>query len=125
GVLQKQASIGHFATQYAAAIQASAKDRISLVSNFAFDAAAMDLWCAFSVGAALVMVDLKGSARYELLSQFEASRVSIVHMTPTAAGFLFPAGETSELRPRAIVFGGEAVSRSIFDAMRQHFPAAD
>lgn len=124
GVVQRQRSVAHFATQYATAIQATGADRISLVSNFAFDAAAMDLWCAFSVGAALVMVDLKSSVRSDIISQLEASNVSVVHMTPTVAGFLFPLDMQCSLDPRAIVFGGEAVARSVFGTMRQHFPAA-
>lgn len=126
GVVQRQDAVAHFAMAYSAQIEASPRDVLTLVSSFAFDAAAMDLWCGFGVGATIVLLDLKQTARNEVLRQMATNRVTVVHGTPTVLSFLFPPGDSGlpGLQPRALVFGGESVSKSVFRALQARFPEA-
>ncbi len=113
-------------------------DRTSLLSSFSFDMAVTDLFAAILTGAAVVPVDIRTQGLDHLAEAMTSRGVTIYHSTPTVYRFLLdslggdgvpggdppdgvaqeggapdgdPAGDAALPTIRAIVLGGEEVTR--------------
>lgn len=124
GVLQTHKNLLHHAALYAQSLQLRPTDRLSLLSQFGFDAAVMDIFGAVLTGACLHPVDVRAAATPDA-ALAELMKLSVLHSTPTVWRYLLAARDPAAPPPhwRAVVLGGETALRRDFDLFRQHCAA--
>jgi amino acid adenylation domain-containing protein len=129
GVMQTHRNVLRHALKYAARMRIGPDDRLSLLARVTFDAAVMDLFGALLTGASLHLVDPAALGPAELRQALGTAAPSVLHCTPTLLRALFagadgPDGVTFHLgSARAVVLGGEEVTRADVQAFHRHFRA--
>jgi amino acid adenylation domain-containing protein len=123
GVVQNHRNVLHFIRAYAANLQLSPADKLTLLSGYGFDASVMDIFGALLNGAALYPIDLRETTPGELADWIDRERITVLHSTPTVFRMLTSSLEAGRVLPslRLVVLGGEAAYRSDVDLFRQHF----
>ncbi|HET6213250.1 MAG TPA: non-ribosomal peptide synthetase [Micromonosporaceae bacterium] len=100
-------------------------DRVSVLASFGYDMAVTDLFGAILSGAAAVPVDVRTLGLGHLAQALAQRRVTVYHSTPTVYRYLLASlGEGGRLPDiRAVLLGGEEVTRHDVDLARRHFAA--
>lgn len=124
GVVQTRSGIEHYAQEYGKKIGISKGEKIALLSNIAFDAAAMDIWACFLNGATLVTYDLLASPRGDIYKSFVTRAVDYIHGTPTVLSYLLEPqiSKGDAWQPKTVIFGGETVSESLYLSLKTSYP---
>jgi amino acid adenylation domain-containing protein len=119
GVMQNHRNLLHHARTYIDSIGINEHDRLSLLSAYGFDAAAMDIYGALLSGGCVCPVDLRSSVNP--LAELERLNINVWHSTPTVFRLLL--ADTNTLTPdiRAVVLGGEEALVSDFEMFRRRF----
>lgn len=101
-------------------------DRISLLVSMSFAAARFGFLGALLNGARLSMYDLRGNGVDDLAPWLEAEGVTILHMLPSTLRVMLKGlPESHRLENvRAVVVGGEPLTRHDLEAYRDHFSRA-
>jgi amino acid adenylation domain-containing protein len=98
-------------------------DRTSVLTSFGFDMAVTDTFGALLCGAAAVPVDVRAHGLGHLAGALRDRGVTIYHATPTVYRYLLaslgPDGRLPGIR--AVLLGGEEVTRHDVDLARRHF----
>ncbi|MEV1329719.1 non-ribosomal peptide synthetase [Micromonospora costi] len=98
-------------------------DRTSVLTSFGYDMAVTDTFGAILSGAAAVPVDIRTHGLGHLARALARHRVTIYHSTPTVYRYLCaglgPTGTLPDIR--AVLLGGEEVTRHDVDLARRHF----
>nr|MBA3455839.1 amino acid adenylation domain-containing protein [Deltaproteobacteria bacterium] len=123
GVMQSQRNLLHHVGCYTNNLRVTASDRLSLLSTYAFDAAVMDIYGAVLTGAALCPWSVRTLGLANITSWIESTAVTIFHSTPTVFRELIVSAGSEARFPtvRAVVLGGEGVSRDDFERYCHHF----
>jgi amino acid adenylation domain-containing protein len=125
GVMQTHRNVLHHVRTYTEALHINAHDRLSLLANYGFDAALMDIYGALLNGACLCPVDLRGDTPLQGLPRklFGEQGITILHSTPTVFRLLAEhIGAADNTRGvRLVVLGGEEALATDFELFRQHF----
>jgi amino acid adenylation domain-containing protein len=124
GVVQSHRNVLHGAGNHVANLGITPDDRISLLSSFSFDMAVTDMYSAVLHGAAVVTVDIRRHGFGHLVNALARRRVTVYHSTPTVYRYLIDALSSAGTRLpalRAVVLGGEEVTRGDVLAARRHF----
>ncbi|MFF2040905.1 amino acid adenylation domain-containing protein [Kitasatospora sp. NPDC058170] len=119
-VVQTQAGVYAHARRYAAAIGLRPGDRLCMTSSFAYDAAAMDIFAAATVGATLLLGSPKRHTLRDLRERI-LPRATVLHTTPSL--FRLLAEERLPAGIRLVVLGGEGVLPSDLDLFDAAAPA--
>lgn len=119
GVMQTQRNLLHHAHTYSQALRIRPEDCLTLLPNYGFDAAVMDIFGALLNGASLRSLDVLAAAGPEqLLAEINTARVTLLHTTPTVLRYLL---RSTGDRPqdlstiRAVVLGGEEATAYDFE----------
>ena len=124
GVMQTHRNVVHHAQVYSQALQLGPTDRLSLLSNFGFDAAVMDIFGALLTGACLLPMALK-EENYtgELLDRMGEERITVLHATPTVFRHLMrnKVCRHDLTCVRYVVLGGEEATPADFAQFRKQF----
>ncbi|PRX96574.1 non-ribosomal peptide synthetase [Allonocardiopsis opalescens] len=123
GVLQTHRNVLFQIRNHTDNLRISGRDRLSLLSSFGFDMAVTDLFAALLNGAAVVPVDVRRLAGGGLADVLRATGVTVYHSTPTLYRHLVDGAGGPDAFPdvRAVVLGGEQLTRRDLDAFRRHF----
>jgi len=123
GVAQRHRNVLHQVRLHRANLRITEHDRLSVVSSFSFDMAVTDTFSAVLTGACCVPVDVRELGLAGLADALRTHRVSIYHSTPTVFRYLTDCLAGAVLPElRAVVLGGEAVTRADFERCREHLP---
>ena len=127
GVMQTQRNLLHHARTYSEALHLAPGDRLTLVANYGFDAAVMDIFGALLNGACLHIIDVLAAAGPdELLEAIHRQRLTVLHATPTVFRYLLESTDSSSHdlgAVRAVVLGGEEASARDFQLFSRRFAA--
>jgi amino acid adenylation domain-containing protein len=100
-------------------------DRTSVLTSFGYDMAVTDTFSALLSGAAAVPVDIRSEGLGHLARTMAARGVTVYHSTPTVFRYLCaglgPDGALPDIR--AVLLGGEEVTRHDVEQARRHFAA--
>ncbi|MBA4056024.1 MAG: non-ribosomal peptide synthetase, partial [Marivirga sp.] len=123
GVMQSHGNVLHFFRVYTNAIHISAKDKMTMLSNYCFDASVMSIYGALLNGATLYLYDVRNHDIDGLLSLIKYNNLTIYHSTPSLFRLFVNALEDkNECRTlRMIVLGGEAVLAEDVEKYRKSF----
>ena len=122
GVAQTHRNVLHGIRNHLANFAITPADRLSLLSSFCFDMAVTDLFAAVLSGAAVVPIDVRSRGLSYLARELAVRGVTIYHSTPTLYQHLVAALDGRRLtRIRAVLLGGEQVTRAHLRAARSHF----
>jgi amino acid adenylation domain-containing protein len=124
GVMQSQRNLLRQIDIYTHSLGLSATDRLSLFSQYGFDAAVMDIYGALLNGACLHPFDIRNeSYSGEILDQMTAAKITILHSTPTVFRLLMRQKVCRhDLESvRTVVLGGEETLSSDFRLFRKQF----
>jgi amino acid adenylation domain-containing protein len=122
-VVQTHGNVLHFVRAYTNALQVTARDRLTLLSSYGFDAAVIDVFTALLNGASLHPIDLRSEGFTGLAAAISRDGITIYHSVPTVFRH-FEASLADNQRfsnVRAVVLGGEEARRSDFEAFRRRF----
>jgi amino acid adenylation domain-containing protein len=121
--VQVHRNVLHFARVYADALELTERDRLTLVSSYAFDAAVVDMFSALLTGAALHPVDLVQKGFTGLAEVLADAQISVYHSVPTVFRQFDRSLPEGERFPsvRRVVLGGEEVLGSDFEAFHRRF----
>jgi amino acid adenylation domain-containing protein len=112
GVLQTHENILYHVETYANALRISPADRLSLFSNYAFDASIQDIFGALLSGASVHPVDLRNEEQTgSSLLALKERGVTVLHATPTVFRHMLYDDEVTLPAVRLVVLGGE-IARS-------------
>lgn len=100
-------------------------DRTSVLTSFGYDMAVTDLFGAILSGAAAVPSDIREHGLGHLAQTIARHGVTVYHSTPTVYRYLLAGlGEGGRLPSvRAVLLGGEEVTRHDVELCRRHFAA--
>jgi amino acid adenylation domain-containing protein len=123
GVMQIHRNVLHHIRNYVNGLHISNSDRLTLFSNYSFDAAMMDIMGALLNGATLCPMDIKEKSLLCLSEWLIKKKITIYHSTPTVYRYLVNSLVEQEKFPkiRMIVLGGEEVYKKDVDMYKQHF----
>ena len=124
-VVQTHASVLHFVSVYARALELRESDRLTLLSSYGFDAAVVDIFSALLAGAMLYPIDVAEAGFSGLADTLDDEKITIYHSVPTVFRQLERALDHGRRFPsvRGVVLGGEEVLRSDFERFRRRFGA--
>ncbi|MGI9330939.1 MAG: non-ribosomal peptide synthetase, partial [Gammaproteobacteria bacterium] len=128
GVMQSQSGLLAQVGRYAASLELTAADRLSLLSGLGYDAAVQDVFGALLSGASLHLLDLRdGRGAGAQVEELGEAGVTVVHATPTVYRHLF--GGELDCRHglgavRRVVLGGEVARRGDLALFRSRFASA-
>jgi amino acid adenylation domain-containing protein len=122
GVMQTHENVLGFIKSYTNALHIEARDRLSLLSSYGFDASVMDLFGALLNGAALCPIDVRGKGS-DLGGSLRRLGVTVYHSTPTVYRHLVTTDDDACRFPkiRLVVLGGEEALRSDVEHFRKRF----
>jgi amino acid adenylation domain-containing protein/non-ribosomal peptide synthase protein (TIGR01720 family) len=124
GVAQNHRNVLHHCRTYTNAIRLQARDRITLLAAYGFDAAVMDIFGALLNGATLYPIDVKAASPESLAEWLSDEAATVLHCTPTIYRYLLAHNPDRRFPAvRAVVLGGEEVIRRDLDLHRAHFPS--
>ena len=123
GVMQTHRNVLHHIRNYANGLHISTYDRLTLFSNYSFDAAMMDIMGALLNGATLCPMDLREKPSVRLFEWLYREEITIYHSTPTVYRYLISTLYKEEKFPeiRLVVLGGEEVCKKDFETYKKHF----
>ncbi|MBT5890779.1 MAG: amino acid adenylation domain-containing protein, partial [Chromatiales bacterium] len=122
GVLQTHENILHHVQTYANALRISPADRLSLFSNYAFDASIQDIFGALLSGASVHPVDLRNEEQTGHSSLALKQRgITVLHATPTVFRHLLDDDEVALPAVRIVVLGGEIARTHDLKLFNEHF----
>lgn len=100
-------------------------DRTSVLTSFGYDMAVTDTFSALLSGAAVVPVDIRSDGLGHLARTLAARGVTVYHSTPTVFRYLCASLGPDGVLPdiRAVLLGGEEVTRHDVELARRHFAA--
>jgi amino acid adenylation domain-containing protein len=105
----------------------SASDRLVSHAPFHFDLSVLDLYGAFSAGAAVVLIpDAESFLAPRLVEKIRVERPTLWYSVPSALTLMMEQGGLLEVHPfplRAIVFAGEPFPIRPLRRLRQRFPS--
>ncbi|MEV0678596.1 non-ribosomal peptide synthetase [Actinosynnema sp. NPDC050436] len=123
GVAQTHRNVLHQVRLHHHNLRITADDRLSVVSSFSFDMAVTDMFSAVLTGACCVPVDVRALGLVGLAEALREHGITVYHSTPTVFRYLGDClAGTALPRLRAVVLGGEPVTRADFDRCRAHLP---
>jgi amino acid adenylation domain-containing protein len=130
-VMQTHANVLGHARAYARRIASGPDDRVPLLARFTFDLAVVDFFATLLTGGSLHIMDPLAPAP-DVWRDISAAGATILHCTPTHYRHLLsglaasegPAGKpgVAPASLRAVVLGGERVTRDDLQAFLFHFP---
>ncbi len=124
GVVGTHKPVVHFLDWYIQKFQFDQNDRFSMLSGLSHDPLLRDictpLWC----GATLCVPDeTTRTNATALVAWLRASRVTVLHLTPSLARLIFTAARPGSLPElRYALFGGEPLTWSVWSAFREIAP---
>jgi len=123
GVVQTHRNVLYHIRNYTNGLHIDSGDRLTLFSNYSFDAAMMDIMGALLNGATLCPMDLKEKSSVRFSEWLNKEKITIYHSTPTVYRYLISTltGEEEFPRIRLVVLGGEEVYKKDVDMYKQHF----
>ncbi|MFF1912960.1 amino acid adenylation domain-containing protein [Streptomyces sp. NPDC058239] len=122
GVPQTHRNVLHGVANHIENFRITAADRLSVVSSFSFDMAVTDTFAALLAGAAAVVVDVRRHGPAHLAQALADRGATVFHSTPTVYRYLVDAFGGRRLDTvRAVVLGGETVTRHDALRCRAHF----
>ncbi|WP_326696600.1 non-ribosomal peptide synthetase [Streptomyces sp. NBC_01754] len=122
GVPQTHRNVLHGVANHIENFRLTPADRLSVVSSFGFDMAVTDTFAALLAGAAAVLVDVRRHGPAHLAEALADRGTTVLHCTPTVYRYLVDAlGERRLDTVRAVVLGGETVTRHDALRCRAHF----
>ncbi len=124
GVLCRHGPMSHFLPWQEEAFDLKNSDRYSLLSGLGYNHLQREMFTALAGGAALFVptgAELKEPRR--LARWLAENEITVLHLTPALGRLLCTAGEKLPAL-RRIFFGGDALTRSDVEAMRQCAPNA-
>ncbi len=124
GTMQSHQNVLHHVRSYGDSLRLGPEDRLTLLSSYAFDASVMSIWGALAHGASLHPFDLSSRSLGELGTLLSERALTVYHSTPTVFRYFLDAlaKEESLASVRAVVLGGEEVTRRDVDRFRERFP---
>lgn|GEM_PF-1660087 len=120
GVPQTRANVAAHMDAYAAALELTPGDRLSLLAAYGFDAAIMDIYAGLLTGACICPVDVRAATAP--LANLQALNISVLHATPTVFRLLLEEGGALKT-VRVVVLGGEEMTAADFALFRRRFMA--
>ena len=118
GVPQTRVNVAAHIDAYAASLELTGNDRLSLLAAYGFDAAIMDIYAGLLTAACICPVDLRATT--SPLADLRALNISVLHATPTVFRLLLQ--EEGALKTvRAVVLGGEETTAADFALFRSRF----
>lgn len=126
GVVQSHRNALYHVDCYIASLRLGETDNLSLLGSYAFDASIMDIFGALLSGACLSICRLEEQGLREVARCIAAWEMTVVHATPTLLRTLFSEGTwAGDATPavRALVFGGETLTRADVELARRRMPA--
>jgi amino acid adenylation domain-containing protein len=123
GVVQTHSNVLDHIRNYTNGLHISTHDRLTLFSNYGFDAAMMDIMGALLNGATLCPMDLREKPSVRLSEWLNREAITIYHSTPTVYRYLISTLDKEEKFPevRLVVLGGEEVYKKDVEAYKKHF----
>ena len=123
GVMQTHRNVLHHIRNYVNNLRISNYDRLTLLSNYSFDAAMMDIMGGLLSGACLCPIDIKERSLIHLSEWLNKEKITIYHSTPTFYRYLVNTLSKEDNFPniRLVVLGGEEVYKKDFDTYKKHF----
>ncbi|GAT71298.1 amino acid adenylation protein [Planomonospora sphaerica] len=126
GVAQSHRNLMHCVGNQVESLSITSGDRLSLLASVSFDASVPDIYPALLTGATLVPIDVRALGPGELVRRLADREVTVYHSTPTLYRYVLdalgPAGRLPSVR--AVLLGGERVTRSDVTAGRGRFADA-
>lgn len=125
GVVQSHRNALYHVDCYIASLRLGEADNLSLLGSYAFDASIMDIFGALLSGACLCVCRLEEQGLREVVRSIAAWEMTVVHATPTLLRTLFSQDAWVGDAPpgvRALVFGGETLTRADVELARAHMP---
>ena len=93
-------------------------DVVAAITTLSFDIAVLELLLPLAVGARIALIGQDVIADgFRLRSELERHKVTVLQATPATWRMLLMAGWDGRPRPRLAITGGEALSRSLADAL--------
>ncbi|MGE8407381.1 MAG: amino acid adenylation domain-containing protein, partial [Pseudomonas sp.] len=107
-------------------LQLTAQDRVLQKTAFSFDASVWEFWLPLLNGAQLVLASPALSDDLSLLwSEVAAHDINILQLAPSVLQALLPEVQAGQLDSlRTLLFGGEALSATLVEQLRQHWQGA-
>ncbi|ARF71602.1 hypothetical protein B7C62_04520 [Kitasatospora albolonga] len=122
GVPQTHRNVLHGVANHIENFRITPADRLSVASSFSFDMAVTDTFAALLAGAAAVVVDVRRHGPAYLAQALTDRGTTLFHSTPTVYRYLVDALGGRRLDTvRAVVLGGESVTRHDALLCRAHF----
>ncbi len=124
GTVQSHENVLHHVRAYSEALRIGPGDRLTLLSSYSFDASVMAIFGALLNGAALFPFAVAEEGIDRLPPWVREKRITLYHSTPTVYRYFVAALGRSEHRfsdLRAIVLGGEEVTRRDVGLYRERF----
>jgi amino acid adenylation domain-containing protein len=125
GVLQRQSHVLAHIHTWTQQLGLTADDRLSLFSNYGFDAAVQDIFGALLNGATLYVLDLHGGEEpTRIVDRIAEGQLTVLHATPTVYRHLFGGRVTCQqdlTRVRLVVLGGEPARRADLELFKVRF----
>ncbi len=119
------AAVVHYLTWSPEAFGLGADDRFSMISGLSHDPLIRDVFSPLSLGAQLLIPDLRTWARPEALATWmREHRVTVTHLTPTMARRIFIQKQASLPDLRRVLLGGEVVRTDDLCSFAQVAPHA-
>jgi len=124
GVIQTHGHVLSHVAAYANALRLDAADRLSLFSNYSFDASIQDIFGAILVGASVHPIDLRNAEQSsDVVAPLIDRNISVFHATPTVFRNLLGERDKTLAAARLAVLGGEIARDKDFALFKDVFPA--
>jgi len=124
GVMQLRKNVQHFIRAYSKKLGITHNDVISLIPNYCFDAAVMDIFTALLNGATLSVFPLRDAdAIANGIEWLRSEKVTVFHSTPSVFREFFATREEDEYMPhvRLVVLGGEPARYTDLKIFKRNF----
>ena len=124
GVIQTHRHVLGHVEAYANALRFAPTDRLSLFSNYSFDASIQDIFGAILTGASVHPIDLRAAEQTgDVVAPLIDSRITMFHSTPTVFRNLLSDSDKTLPAARLAVLGGEIARDKDFKLFKEVFPA--
>jgi amino acid adenylation domain-containing protein len=123
GVVQNHRNVLHFIRNYTNNLKLTHRDRMTLLSSYAFDAAVMAIYGAVLNGACLFPRSIAREGFSSIGPWIQENEITIYHSTPTVYRYFLASCDPDVRFPsvRHVVLGGESVVRRDVELCRQFF----